>query len=108
MIECGKCGARYSTERLFCGKCGDKLGIRCRICGFINLLDDVFCGICRFELSDKAHVSDTQEYIKTGSRSRPVYEEIRIGAEEDEAFAHVDGKMSQEEIEDIFQRNQES
>ncbi len=113
MIECSKCGAKYPTERMFCGKCKERLGVRCPICGFINLLDDLFCGICLTELSAQIELN-AQMGIPAGQKSEepvssesPLYEEIRVGAEEDESFAVADEKIAQEEINEIFQEDEE-
>ena len=108
MIECSQCGAKYPTERLFCGKCKERLGIRCSVCGFINLLDDLFCGICLTELN-------TQMGISVGSKSEepvfsesPLYKQILMSAQEDEVFFADDSeKISQEDIDEIFQEEQE-
>jgi hypothetical protein len=116
MIECRKCGAKYPTERLFCGKCKERLGIRCSVCGFINLLDDLFCGICLTELNIQTGISVGQESeesfasLKTGSvfSESLLYNQIQMSAQEDEAFFAEDGgKISQEDIDEIFQEEQE-
>lgn len=104
MIECGKCRAKYPTERLFCGKCRERLGVRCPVCGSVNLLDDIFCGTCLTELRGENHVPHGQESEKADAPSTPLYEEIRMDAEADEAFTNADSKISQEEIEDVFQK----
>jgi len=105
MIECSKCGAKYPTERLFCGKCKERLGVRCSVCGFINLLDDIFCGICRSELNAQTNIFVGHESEEPISPVTSLYEEIRIAAEEDESFAFVDEKISQEEIEELFRED---
>ncbi len=107
MLECTKCGAKYPTERLFCGKCKERMGIRCQLCGFINLLDDLFCGICLAELKDRAHVPVDRKAEQPSSPINTLYEEILAGAQEDEKFANAEGKISQEEIESIFQKDGE-
>jgi hypothetical protein len=107
MIECRKCRAKYSTERLFCGKCKERLGIRCPVCGFINLLDDLFCGICLTELKAQKPVSHSQESEEPVSIPGSLHEEIRVSAEEDEAFVSAEEKISQEEIDGIFKRDEE-
>jgi len=108
MVECQKCGAKYPTERLFCGKCRERIGIRCSVCGFINLLGDIFCGICLTELEVGIHVPDSREHMGTNSPSNSLYEEIRMQAEADEASTKVDSRISQEEIAEIFQKDEES
>lgn len=108
MLECRKCGAKYPTERLFCGKCKERMGIRCQLCGFINLPDDLFCGVCLAELKDRAHVPVDQKAEESSSPINPLYEEILTGAQEDEKFANAEGKISQEEIESIFQKDVKS
>jgi len=107
MIECHECGAKYPTERLFCGKCKEPLGIRCPVCGFINLLDDIFCGICLTEINAQAEILAGQKSEEPTPPERTLYEEIRIGAEEDKAFVAADDKISQEEIAEIFQEGEE-
>ncbi len=107
MLECTKCGAKYPTERVFCGKCKERMGIRCQLCGFINLLDDLFCGICLAELKDRAHVPVDRKAEQPSSPINTLYEEILAGAQEDEKFANAEGKISQEEIESIFQKDGE-
>jgi hypothetical protein len=108
MIECHKCGAKYPTERLFCGKCKEPLGVRCPVCGFINLLDDLFCGICLTELKAQAEVSSSRESKEFASLPIPYYEEIQTDGGEDEDFISADNKLSQEEIKNIFQKDEES
>lgn len=105
MLECRKCGAKYPTERLFCGKCKESMGVRCQLCGFINLPDDLFCGICLAELKEHDHVFVDREAEDPGSPIKSLYEEILAGAQEDEKFANAEGKVSQEEIESIFQKD---
>lgn len=107
MIEC-KCGAKYPTERVFCGKCRERLGVRCSICGFINLLDDLYCGICLSELKGQTRAMPDQEPEKAVSNPDSLYEEIRMGVQEDAALASGSGMVSQEEIENLFQKDDES
>jgi len=108
MIECSKCGAKYPTERLFCGKCKERLGVRCTVCGFINLLDDLFCGICLSELNTQMGISVGQEAGETFFSESFLYKEILMSAQEDEAFfTDDDRKISQEDIDEIFQRDEE-
>ena len=108
MLECRKCGAKYPTERLFCGKCKERMGVRCQLCGFINLPDDLFCGICLAELKEHAHVSVDQKAEEAQLPVNTLYGEILADVKEDDAFANAEGKISQEEIESIFQKDGES
>jgi hypothetical protein len=108
MLECRECGAKYPTQRLFCGKCKERMGIRCQLCGFINLPDDLFCGICLAELKESVHVSTDRKAEEPRSPINTLYEEILTGAQEDEKFANSEGKISQEEIESIFQKDVKS
>ena len=105
MIACEKCGAKYPTERLFCGKCKHRLGIRCPMCGFINLMDDRFCGICLTELRAQGEIPVAIQSTEPVFLEIFTYDEIQTGALEDEAFASIDGKLEQEEIDNFFQDN---
>lgn len=103
MIECKKCRAKYPTERLFCGRCMEPLGIRCPICGFINLLDDLVCGICLTELKEQKEIPKEKKVKKNApALLGALYEEIRLDAEEDVRYAENDEGVSQKDIDDIF------
>ena len=108
MIKCNKCSAEYPTERLFCGKCKERLGIRCSVCGFINLLDDLHCGICLTEIKSQGAVPGSQESAKPVSAPESLYAEIQESIQEDETFTGIKEQVSQREIEDIFQKDEES
>jgi hypothetical protein len=108
MIECPKCGAKYPTERLFCGKCREPLGIRCHVCGFINLLDDLFCGICQNDLKAEVIVSVRHEDNLADNTPVGLYQELLAGVGEDKNTGNFDNKLSQEEIDNIFLKDEES
>ncbi len=108
MIECSKCGATYTTERLFCGKCREQLGIRCPVCGFVSSLDDRFCGICLTELEAHKGAPVVRESDEADSMPDSIHSEILIGVQEDEAFGSANEVISQEEIEGIFHKDGES
>jgi len=121
MIVCGNCGARYPSERLFCGKCKARLGIRCSYCGFVNLINDLFCGICLTDLKSQtappAPKSQAEpqtelhakQVTSEPSKSKPpsIFEEIQQGAEDDEGSTKTNELVSQDEIEKMFQEDNE-
>lgn len=107
MIQCAKCGAEYPTERLFCGKCREPLGIRCNICGFINLLDDLFCGICQNDLKTQNSASFTHDIKSSEDTSNNLYHELLAEVNEDKNIGNFDNRLSQEEIDNIFSKDNE-
>jgi hypothetical protein len=107
MIECVKCGAEYPTERLFCGKCRTPLGIRCHVCGFINLLDDLFCGICQTDLKTQTFVSAERHIQQSHSSPDGLYQELLTGVDEDKNMDGSNNKLAQEEIDNIFLKDDE-
>jgi hypothetical protein len=65
--------------------------------------------MCLSELRVQTGTSAGQESERTVSSGKlSLLEEIQVGAQEDEAAAGDHGRISQEEIEDIFQRDKES
>lgn len=102
MIECAKCKARYPTERVFCGKCREPLGFRCTVCAFINLLDDLFCGLCNAELKPLTRDLTNKSSGRRAVLPKTPFEEVSEDVQADIAYAHAEEGVSQKDIDDIF------
>ncbi|MBD3181037.1 hypothetical protein GF312_02025 [Candidatus Poribacteria bacterium] len=103
MIECSKCNAKYPTERLFCGKCKEPLGIRCHVCGFINLLDDLYCGICLSNLKEQRSGNYKDNIQQTENVPNNMYDELIKSVNEDEKTGGFGERLSQDDIDSIFE-----
>ena len=83
------------------------MGIRCPVCGFINLIDDRFCGICLTDLKAEKSIVASPKARLDAPVELSTYQELMDEVQEDKSVTSSEVKLSQEEIDKIFQEDQD-